>query len=143
MLFSQNRDQIRNFYCEVWRKHEDGATLEPLEVQIRDVILQHPEYQQILINGDAARGREYLPEMGETNPFLHMGMHLAIQEQLATDRPSGILALYRQLLDSYGDPHELEHRMMDCLGESLWQAQRNHTAPDEAEYLNCLRALLS
>ncbi|MBI5462704.1 MAG: DUF1841 family protein [Gammaproteobacteria bacterium] len=142
-MFSQNRDQLRQFYCEVWRKHGAGLALEPLEGHIRDVILLHPEYHALLERPEQAVGRDYLPEFGETNPFLHMGLHLAIHEQLGTDRPAGIRALAQQLRLRYPDAHTLEHRMMDCLAEMLWRSQRDATAPNEADYLNCLRRHVS
>jgi hypothetical protein len=135
------RDRMRRFYGEVWRKHLAGLALEPLERLIAGVILQHPEYQSLL-EGEEPASREFLPELGETNPFLHMGMHIAIQEQLAADRPAGIRALYQVLRPAFGDDHEVEHHIMECLGESLWHAQRQGTMPDEAGYLECLRRLV-
>ena len=139
MIFTQNRDQLLLFYCEVWRKHGAGLALEPLEGQIRDVILLHPEYHSLLGNPEQALGREYLPEFGATNPFLHMGLHLAIHEQLSTDRPAGIRALVIGLRSRWTDMHALEHQMMECLAESLWRSQRDGIPPDEVEYLDCLR----
>jgi hypothetical protein len=29
---------------------------------------------------------------------------------------------------------------MECLSEMIWQAQRNHTQPDAAVYIDCLSA---
>ncbi|MEJ2645559.1 MAG: DUF1841 family protein [Gammaproteobacteria bacterium] len=142
MLFGQDRDQIRHFYFDVWSRHLAGAPLEPLEIMVRDVILDHPEYQQLLADPERALQRDYLPEGGETNPFLHMGLHIAIQEQVGTDRPAGIRDLYRRLLASTGDAHQVEHRIMDCLTEMIWRTQRDGSAPDEAGYLQCLRRLL-
>lgn len=142
MMFTADRDQLRKFYCDVWRKHSAGQALEPLEIQIRDVILAHPEYQPLLENTDAALGKDYLPEFGETNPFLHMGLHLAIHEQLSTDRPAGIRGLAQQLRLRFPEPHALEHHMIDCLAETIWRSQRDATPPDEAAYLRCLQRAL-
>jgi hypothetical protein len=142
-MFTSDRDRQRRFYCEVWKKHRDGAVLEPLEAQVRDVILAHPEYQALLEDADAALGRDYLPELGETNPFLHMALHLALYEQLATDRPAGIRAIAQQLRLRHPDPHALEHFMMDCLAEAIWRSQRDAAPPDEAAYLRCLRRPLT
>lgn len=142
MLFSQDRNQLRQVYCDVWRKHRAAQALEPLEAQIRDVILLHPEYHALLEDVDRSVGRDYLPEFGDTNPFLHMGLHLAIYEQLATDRPAGIRALVLEARGRWPDMHALEHRMLECLAETLWQSQRDGAAPDEAAYLRCLRETL-
>lgn len=140
-MFEQDRNQMRRFYCDVWRKVFEQQPLEPLEQQLAEVIGQHPEYHPLLQDIERACAKEYLPEAGETNPFLHMGLHLAIQEQLATDRPAGIRKLYQQLLPGYPDPHALEHSIMECLTEMIWQSQRNKTTPDEQAYLKCIRAL--
>lgn len=140
MLYGQ-RDDIRRVYCAAWHKQQRGLPLAPLERQLVDVIVAHPEYQALLSDAETALSRDYLPEDGQTNPFLHMGMHLAIREQLATDRPAGIVAAYGALMARLQDIHQAEHRIMECLGEALWRAQRDSTPPDEMSYLQCLRAL--
>ena len=141
MLFGQDRDQLRRFYCDTWAARCQGQPLEPLQVQIAEIVEQHPEYQRLLQNTGQALGKEYLPELGETNPFLHMGMHLAIREQLSIDRPAGIRAAYQRLLIEYGDAHQLEHRLMDCLAEMIWSAQKQGVEPDESAYLACVQAI--
>lgn len=141
MLFGQDRDQLRSIYCQAWRQHRQGQALEPLQAQIVAVVERHPEYQPLLENRDQALGRDYLPEMGETNPFLHMGLHLAIQEQIDTDRPDGIRALYQGLAGRHADTHSLDHMLMDCLAETIWQAQKNGGPPDEQGYLDCIKAI--
>lgn len=140
MLFGQNRDQLRLIYLESWRKAQADKALEPLEQQIVEVIRLHPEYHPLLQDEEKSLSREWLPEMGETNPFLHMGMHLGIREQLATQRPAGIVPVYQNLLQALGDTHEVEHQMMECLAEAMWVAQRDGVPPDEQAYLRCLQA---
>jgi hypothetical protein len=142
MLFGNDRNQMRRYFCEVWRKAEAGIPLEPLERIIVAVIAQHPEYQALLSDPDTAMARDYPLEVGETNPFLHLGMHIAIQEQLSSNRPAGIREVYGLLRRRFNDDHTAEHHMMECLGETLWEAQRNGTPPDEALYLQRLRRLL-
>lgn len=138
----QDRDSSRKFFLEVWKKYKKQAPLEALEQLVLEVILQHPEYHEILNRGEQEIAiMDFLPEQGMSNPFLHMGMHIAIQEQRNTDRPAGIVILYQQLLFKYASVHDLEHSMMECLGETLWQAQRNNTLPDEAQYLERVKRL--
>ena len=138
----QDRDSGRTFFLEVWEKHKRQLPLEALEKIVLDVILQHPEYHVILEKDEKEiSAMEFTPEMGMTNPFLHMGMHITIQEQIGSNRPSGITALYQQLLPKYPSAHDLEHRMMEPLGETLWLAQRNNTLPDEAHYLEQVKKL--
>ncbi len=140
-MFGNDRNSIRQYYIDVWNKAQNSQPLEPLEKLIVDTISQHPEYQSVLVDSDTALGREYLPEMGATNPFMHMGMHIAIHEQLGTNRPAGIREIYGKVIKQCGDPHKAEHQMMECLAEMMWQAQRSGTAPDEKEYLRKLKKL--
>jgi hypothetical protein len=135
----QGRSALRRMYREAWRKHRESLPVEPVEDQIVRVIESHPEYAAVLENDAEALERDYTPEGGESNPFLHMGLHLAIREQVATDRPAGIAGLHRDLAHALGDVHAAEHAMIECLGEALWQAQRSGRAPDEAAYLEALR----
>ena len=130
-----SRDQLRLAYAQAWAKHLGHAPLAPLEAQIADVIEAHPEYQRIVADADTAVGFEPNPGDAAQNPFLHMGLHLAVREQLSVDRPPGIRDLKRQLQIRYGDEHRAEHALMEALGEELWMAQRDGRAPDERQYL--------
>lgn len=140
-MFGNDRNQLRQYYVDVWHKAREGQPLEPLEQMIADVIRQHPEYHAVLGDAERALGKEYLPEAGESNPFMHMGMHIAIHEQLNADRPAGMRELYQKICARQGDAHEAEHRIMECLAEMMWQAQRQGSAPDEARYLQSLKEL--
>lgn len=139
-MYTSERDKLRQHYADIWQKARANQPLDPLEQQIALVIEQHPEYHKILQNQQHIRN-EYLPEMGETNPFLHMGMHLGIREQVATDRPSGIAQVHRTLTLKLGSQLEAEHAMMECLAEALWQSQKNQSPPDEQAYSACLQQL--
>jgi hypothetical protein len=137
----QNRDQLRRMYVESWRKYSAHLPLEPLEAQLAAVIVEHPEYVQWLESGEEALAAEFTPESGQQNPFLHMGLHLAIREQAATNRPTGIAAIHAKLTKRMGDVHAAEHAMLEPLAEALWEAQRHGRAPDEQAYLERLKAL--
>ncbi|KAF0191524.1 MAG: hypothetical protein FD165_1858 [Gammaproteobacteria bacterium] len=141
-MYGRNRNELRQFYLDAWRKHRDAQPLEPLERLVAAVIARHPEYHYILARPDDAIGRDYTPELGESNPFLHMGMHITLHEQITTDRPAGIGAVYRRLVMRAGNEHDAEHLMMECLGETLWEANCGGTAPDEGRYLEGLKRLL-
>jgi Domain of unknown function (DUF1841) len=136
-----NREQLRRIYLESWRKYTAREPLEPLQAQIAAVIAEHPEYVPLLESGPQALSADYTAEAGRENPFLHMGLHLAIREQVATDRPPGIAQIHQSLAQRLGDPHAAEHTMLEALAETLWQAQRAGRAPDEQRYLERLRSL--
>lgn len=138
-MFGQNRESLRRVYLDAWEKFKQAQPLEPLEQMIVQVIEQHPEYHGLLEHTEQALQRDYTPEDGQSNPFLHMGMHLAIHEQLQTARPSGIVEAYQALMETLQDAHQVEHQIMECLGEMIWSAQRQGSAPDEQAYLGCIR----
>lgn len=135
------RADSRKMFFEVWRKQRAGELLSALETIVADIIRLHPEYHALL-DGDPGKtlDRDWQPEGGETNPFLHMGLHIAIREQLSIDRPPGVKAAYQALLDRTRDPHAAEHLMLECLAETLWRGQREGRLPDEAAYLACLKS---
>lgn len=137
----QNREQLRQMYLDAWRKYTAHQPLEPLEAQVAAVIAEHPEYVPLLESGPQALSADYTPEGGRENPFLHMGLHLALREQVATNRPPGITQIHQSLSRRLGDPHAAEHAMLEALAETLWESQRSGRAPDEQRYLERLRTL--
>lgn len=133
-----DRSEIRRYFAATWKKYRDGGSLSSLEHIIATTVGQHPEYQSLLTDERTAVSAEFGPE--ETNPFLHMGMHIAMQEQLGADRPRGIRDMYQRIAARFGDAHTAEHRMMDCLGQVLQDAQPGQE-PDQTSYLDCLNRL--
>lgn len=141
MLFGQDRNQFRSAYLQAWRKARAQQPLTPLERQLVEVITEHPEYHALLEDEETALSSGFNPDGSGTNPFLHMGLHVAIREQIATNRPQGIQKAYRDLNKWSATPHETEHGIMECLGQALWESQRCGRAPDETAYLECLSRL--
>jgi hypothetical protein len=139
MIFGQDRTELRQMYVDAWRKARNGEVMSQLEVQIAEVIADHPEYHPVL----TGKGTEesFAPEGGETNPFLHMGLHLALRDQVATDRPPGIRAVFKAIAARAQDRLDAEHRAIGCLAETLWEAQSQNKAPDEQQYLERLERL--
>jgi hypothetical protein len=137
-----SREQLRLSYVEAWQRQLQGLPLSPLQALIADVIGAHPEYQTVLRDAEAASGYE-APGGGGENPFLHMGLHIAVREQVSIDRPPGIAALHGQLQARFADVHAAEHLLMEALGQTLWQAQRDGRMPDEQQYLALARQRLA
>lgn len=137
-MFNPSRREARQLFFDAWRKQREGSPLTPLESMALDVALRHPEYHGVLNEPEKYLDKDYLPEFGDTNPFLHMSMHLAISEQLSIDQPPGIRAAYQRLLARTGSEHDALHEVLDCLAEMIWRAQREGGAPDGAFYLECL-----
>lgn len=136
-MFSNNRDEYRKVFFDAWQKHKTQQILEPLEAQLIEIILLHPEYHAMLDNPENHQTKDF----DSSNPFLHMSLHLGIREQVATNRPLGIREVYIDLAEKYQDVHTAEHNMMEYLATVLWQAQKSGKMPDETEYLEGLKKL--
>lgn len=139
-MFGHDRTQLRRFFQTSWQKHLAGQQLQPLERLVSEIVAQHPEYHQHL-GWEEALQQDFSPDRGETNPWLHMALHVTLGEQLGADRPAGVRTLYQQILARVGERHAAEHAMMECLGMALWEAQRSGASPDDSAYLACLRRL--
>ena len=143
MIFGDDRKKLRQMYFDAWHKYQQNNELSALEKEIATVVKMHPEYHhQLSADPNTKIDKDYQQQLGESNPFLHMGLHLGLREQLATHRPQGIVELFQQLSNRLNDPHQVEHLFMEILGETIWQAQQQNTMPDEKKYLQHLRALV-
>jgi len=137
-MYNPSRDQARRFLIEAWKKRCERLPGTQLETLAADLIEMHPEYHELL-GADDALQREWTPEQGETNPFLHLSLHLSIEEQLSIDQPPGIRSTFDSLQTRLGDRHAALHVVLDCLGEVMWRDQRDRAEPDGAAYLDCIR----
>lgn len=138
-MYGNDRAGLREVFFKAWARHRQGQPLEGIENLIVAVATRHPEYRTVLEQPARYRDSDYVPGEQE-NPFLHMAMHIALEEQLALDRPAGLRDSYRRLLIRCGDEHRAQHEAIDCLREVLWQAQQARSAPDEQALLSCLQA---
>ncbi len=138
-MFNPSREQARTFLAESWRKRRDRLPATPLEIIAGDIVALHPEYHALLEAKDPSLQREWSPDTGDTNPFLHLSLHLAIEEQLSIDQPPGIAAVFNRLLAQQGERHKALHVVLDCLAETLWRSQRDQAPLDGAGYLERLQ----
>lgn len=137
-MFAPSREQVRELFFGTWRKYRAGEPLAGVEGLALEAILLHPEYHAMLADPEGTRAREYFPELGETNPFLHLSLHVALEEQLSIDQPAGVRAAFGALLARCDDRHAALHEAIECLAELVWRAQRDAAPPDGAAYLECL-----
>lgn len=136
-MFNPTREQVRELFFGTWRKYRAGQPLEGAETLALEAILLHPEYHGVLDHPARFVDKDYTDE---TNPFLHMSLHIALLEQISIDQPPGIASLFNALLEKKGDRHEALHEAIECLAETVWRAQRHGLPPDAAAYLACLRS---
>ena len=138
-MYNPTRNQARDFFFEAWARYRQAQALTGLQQVAVEIVGLHPEYHKLLDERERNLDRDWLPENGETNPFLHLSLHLSIAEQIATDRPAGIRAEYERLATKHGESHAALHDLLDCLGETMWRAQRDGVPPDPAAFLECVR----
>ena len=136
-MFNPSREEVREMFFATWRKYRAGEPLAGIETIALQVVLLHAEYHQILDHPERYRDRDYVDE---SNPFLHMSLHMALEEQLSIDQPPGVVHRFGVLVSRFHGRHEALHQALECLAETVWRAQREHAAPDAAAYLDCLAA---
>ncbi len=137
-MFNPSRDQVRQFFCTAWKKHRERLPLVGAEVTAADIAARHPEYHALLADSAGALVKEWTPEGGQMNPFLHLSLHLAIHEQVSIDQPPGIRAAFNRLRAKM-ETHDAEHVLLECLGETIWRAQRSGGPMDAAAYLDQIK----
>ncbi|UCV02095.1 DUF1841 family protein [Dechloromonas denitrificans] len=137
-MFNPSREQVRLFFCDAWKKHLERLPLVGAEVTAVDLAARHPEYHALLSDAKGALEKEWTPEGGQMNPFLHLSLHLAIHEQVSIDQPPGIRAAFDSLRARM-EPHDAEHVLLECLAETIWRAQRDGTAMDALAYVDAVR----
>jgi hypothetical protein len=138
-MFTPSQQDVRRFFCETYGKYRANEILSPLEAMARDWLMQHPEYADTLADVEAALTADYSVERAQSNPFLHLSMHLSISEQVSIDQPTGIRDAFQALAHRLGSAHEAHHQIMECLGEMIWNSQRSGLPPDGATYVECVK----
>jgi len=138
-MFQPSQHDVRRFFCETRRKQRAALPLDSMEAVAAPWIAEHPEYDAELADLEAALAASYPVEGGRTNPFLHLSMHLSIDEQCAIDQPTGIRQAVQLLAARRGSLHRAHHEVMECLGEMVWTSQRSGLPPDGQAYLDAVR----
>ena len=138
-MFQPNQADVRRFFCGAYAKHRDQLPVDAMEAIATRWIAEHPEYHAELADLDAALAANYAVDRGRTNPFLHLSMHLSIEEQVSIDQPTGIRQAVQLLAARRNSLHDAHHEVMECLGEMLWTSQRSGLPPDGQAYIEAVR----
>lgn len=135
-----NRNDTRKVFFDAWQKEIHSQPVTPLESIIIDVIKRHPEYQSIFSHQETFENFQLSQNSNQPNPFFHLSLHVAIIEQIQSDRPQGIRDIYKRLLNKYHDQTEAEHKMMEVLANLLHDAAQNPALmADDREYIDRLK----
>jgi Domain of unknown function (DUF1841) len=138
-MFQPSQQDVRRFFCAAFAREQAGLPLEPMQVIAARWIAEHPEYHAELADEAAALAAVYTVEDGRSNPFLHLSMHLSIEEQLGIDQPTGIRQAVELLARRRNSLHDAHHEVMECLGEMIWASQRSGLPPDGQAYLEAVQ----
>jgi hypothetical protein len=138
-MFTPSQADVRRFFCSVYAKARSGQALEAIEIIASQWMDEHPEYHADFADADAALEKMYDVEAGNTNPFLHLSMHLSISEQCSIDQPHGIRQAVELLTARRNSLHDAHHEAMDCLGQMVWESQRAGRPPDGDAYIACVQ----
>jgi len=138
-MFAPSQEEVRRFFREAWKKHCEQSVLTPMESMAADIIALHPEYHQSVEAVTQSPGPQSGLKSDGSSAFLHLSLHLAIEEQISIDQPTGLRGEFQRLLAKFGDRHAATHAILECLGETVWKAQREGAPPDSAAYLDRVR----
>jgi hypothetical protein len=138
-MFSPSQEDVRRFFCTVYEKSVLKAPMEAIETLASQWIAEHPEYHADFSNVDAALRQVYSNAQGQSNPFLHLSMHLYISEQCSIDQPRGIRQAVELLTHKRNSLHDAHHETMECLGKMLEESQSVKRPPDGDAYIACVQ----
>ena len=130
--------KARQPFFDAWKKFHQHQPLTDLEKQLVQVILDHPEYHAIFHDPVHFLDKVYSSDQ-ESNPHMHLSIHLVLRDQISLDNPQGIRPIYQQLCEHYGNPLEAEHAMIECLIQELWPVMNGGQPFNNERYLQQLR----
>ena len=140
-----SREQLRahrQVFWDAWQKAEADLPLNALEVRIAYVIGMHPEYHHFFNDMESFLDRDF-PADGGINPYLHMSLHLALEEQVVTHQPPDVgRALLWMISERKMDRHDALHILMENLAETMHSAQSRGQEPDAQAYVEKVRRLM-
>jgi len=139
-----NREHLRThrqIFWDAWQKTQANLPLNALEVRIARVIALHPEYHYFFNDREDFLERDFQVDDG-MNPYLHLSLHLALEEQAATRHPPEMAKALEHLMIGRGmERHDALHKILEVLAETVFYAQKAGGEPDVLTYAARLREL--
>lgn len=132
----------RQIFWDAWQKSQANLPLDALQVRIVRVIKMHPEYHPFFDDMEDFLDRDFETNDG-MNPYLHLSLHLALEEQAATKQPPEMArALEYMVAIKKIDRHDALHKILEILAETMHQSQRVGQEPDVLAYAARLKELI-
>ena len=141
----RDREQLRahrQVFWDAWQRAQADMPLDALQVRIARVIALHPEYHHYFDDMEDFLDRDFEVDDG-MNPYLHMSLHLALEEQIAIRQPPEVANALEFLMQHKGkDRHEALHAILEVLAETVYYAQKRGDEPDVMAYVAAVKELM-
>ena len=137
-LFS--KDAV-GMYARIWEQIQNGGVLTGDAQRIAEAMQEHPEFNSYWLQGEAA----FQPQEIDgyvVNPLVHIGLHVAIEKQLADESPPEIHSVFSALLKTGLSRHDAIHKIAALWGDHYFRSVRRGSPIDLMAYVIELAALV-
>jgi hypothetical protein len=132
-----NRERIHS----IWELAKNGNLdiLTGEEGRYAEVMLEHEEeYFNQFEMADLTYNYQYDPDT-EENPFLHIALHVVVENQLEAGQPTEVYQFYDSMRKRKCSHHDAIHLIAALLAPLIVIALQRNGAPDEELYRSLLR----
>jgi hypothetical protein len=114
--------------------------LEGEDAKIAAIMEDHPEFDPFWSLGEASATPQEI--QGQiVNPFVHVTLHLQIQNQIEREFPQEVKKTFLRLVEQGESDHEAIHQIISIYASLYFKALRRGQSFDESEYALQLRYL--
>lgn len=132
----------RQVFWDAWHKDQTDQPLNAMEVRIARVIRMHPEYHPLFADMESFLDRDFQDD-GGMNPYLHLSLHLALEEQIASHQPAIVSTVLEHLMQVKNmERHDALHAILEILTEILHGSHRQGQEPDVQAYAERVQQLI-
>lgn len=103
---------MRQKIHRIWQTTQSGNVnnLNEEEKQLAHIMLEHKEYDNDFCNAEDLFDYEYDPDT-EINPFMHISVHSAIENQLTEQEPTEVCEFYEAMREKGVSQHAIIHQI--------------------------------
>lgn len=134
------RSLNRQYMYEIWQhaKANDLDQLSEEEQQIGKLMLEHEEYHNQFEFADALEDYQFDPESG-VNPFLHISIHVIVENQLKSKQPIEAYQFYNSIRRKKVSHHETIHLIGNIFAPLMFQVLKRKEPFDNELYQQLLK----
>ncbi len=118
---------------EVWGKIKEEKELSPEDKKLAKILLEHEEYSNLwdAISSHPKKRAEQI------NPYLHVYLHIAIENQIGEENPRQVGRYVSQSIDK----HKAIHEIIAIFSEHLFEALKYRKPLDRLKYIQRLNEM--